>query len=158
MVWGAILDKYLALGGPAVLNFPTSDELAAGAGRFNTFLGGNVYWSPSTGAHEVHGEILSEYGGPTNFLGYPITDETGTPDGTGRFNHFTGGSIYWTPGTGAHEIHGAIRDHWAQLGWERGPLGYPRTDEYDIPTGRRSDFAHGAISWDRATGVVTVTG
>lgn len=81
-----------------------------------------------------------------------------TVDRVGRFNHFTGGSMYWTPGTAAHEVHGAIRDHWAQLGWERSPLGYPRTDEYDIPTGRRNDFVHGGISWDRATGVVTVTG
>ena len=44
------------------------------------------------------------------FLHYPVTDETGTPDGVGRFNHFEGGSIYWTPGTGAKEVHGAIRD------------------------------------------------
>jgi uncharacterized protein with LGFP repeats len=51
-----------------------------------------------------------------SFLGYPVTDETGTPDGIGRFNHFSNAaSIYWTPSTGAWSIHGAIRDKWASL-------------------------------------------
>ena len=62
-------------------------------------------------------EARSDYG-----LGYPVTDESGTPDHVGRFNHFEGGSIYWTPQTGAHEVHGAIRALWASLGWERSGL------------------------------------
>ena len=51
--------------------------------------------------HEVHGEIERHFdpdlGGVKGFLGYPLTDETVTPDGVGRFNGFQGGSIYWTP-------------------------------------------------------------
>lgn len=32
----------------------------------------------------------------------PETDETATPDGAGRYTHFTdGASIYWHPDTGA---------------------------------------------------------
>jgi hypothetical protein len=83
--------------------------------------------------HEVHGAILAKYqelGAEGSFLGYPTTDETGTPDGVGRFNHFQAGSIYWTPSTGAHEVHGLIRDFWAAHGWERNAaLGYPISDE-----------------------------
>src|SRR5262245_53087224 len=30
-------------------------------------------------------------GGPQSFLGQPLTDESSTPDGIGRFNHFQGG-------------------------------------------------------------------
>jgi uncharacterized protein with LGFP repeats len=41
------------------------------------------------------------FGGDSSFLGQPLTDELTTPDGVGRFNHFQGGSIYWTPSTGA---------------------------------------------------------
>jgi len=85
------------------------------------------------GAHEVHGEIAAHYrslGGSGSFLGYPTTDETATPDRVGRYNHFQAGSIYWTPSTGAHEVHGLIRQLWAQRGWERNAaLGYPVTDE-----------------------------
>lgn len=87
----------------------------------------------SAGAFEVHGAIREKYlalGAEASVLGYPRTDESGTPDGHGRFNHFQGGSIYWTAGTGAHEVHGLIRDRWSALGWERNPqLGYPISDE-----------------------------
>jgi uncharacterized protein with LGFP repeats len=83
--------------------------------------------------HEVHGAILEKYqelGAESSFLGYPVTDESGTPDGVGRFNHFQAGSIYWTPSTGAHEVHGLIRDYWSAHGWERNAaLGYPISDE-----------------------------
>jgi hypothetical protein len=85
------------------------------------------------GTFEVHGDIHSKYvamGAEASILGYPTTDETGTPDGVGRFNHFQAGSIYWMPNTGAHEVHGLIREFWAANGWERNPnLGYPITDE-----------------------------
>lgn len=85
------------------------------------------------GAREVHGAIRAKYlalGAEASVLGYPTTDETGTPDGIGRFNHFESGSIYWTPNTGAWEVHGLIRGYWAANGWERNPnLGYPITDE-----------------------------
>jgi len=87
----------------------------------------------SAGAFEVHGAIRDKYlalGAEASILGYPRTDESGTPDGVGRFNHFQGGSIYWTPGTSAHEVHGLIRELWSSLGWETNPqLGYPISDE-----------------------------
>ena len=89
-----------------------------------------------------------------NILGYPTTDETGTPDGVGRFNHFSNsGSIYWTPSTGAWSVHGAIRSKWASMGWERSCLGYPVSDEFAIPGGRQSNFQGGLISFSFATGV-----
>src|SRR5262249_14573546 len=74
-------------------------------------------------------------GGSSSFLGQPLTDELTTPDAIGRYNHFQGGSIYWTPQTGAHEVHGGIRDKWASVGWERSLLGYPVTDESATPDG-----------------------
>jgi hypothetical protein len=87
----------------------------------------------SAGAFEVHGAIRQKYlalGAEASILGYPRTDETGTPDGIGRYNHFQAGSIYWTPGTFAHEVHGLIRELWSNSGWERNPqLGYPISDE-----------------------------
>jgi len=90
-------------------------------------------------------------------LGYPVTDETGTPDGVGRFNGFQGGAVYWTPRTGAHEVHGAILSTWASLGWERSALGYPVSDEFVVAGGRQSNFERGSISWTAATGAVRVS-
>jgi hypothetical protein len=92
----------------------------------------DVYWSPPTGGHEVQGEIKRKYdvtGGPRSFLGLPTTDEPRTLDGSGRFNHFQNGSIFWTSHTGPMIVSGAIRDKWATLGWEHGELGYPVTDQ-----------------------------
>jgi uncharacterized protein with LGFP repeats len=156
----AIDDKYASLGGPGgFLGQPVdegagSDEMptADNRGRVRDFQGGSIYWSPDTGAFEVHGLIRvmwAQLGGERSFLGFPMTDETGTPDGVGRFNHFQGGSIYWTPNTGAHEVHGAIRDKWQSMGWETSFLGYPTSDEMPGPggQGRISSFQGGAIHW-----------
>ncbi len=90
--------------------------------------------------------LWSRLGWEHSFLGYPLTDELTTPDGIGRYNHFQGGSIYWSPSTGAHCVYGAIRDKWAALGWERSWLGYPTSDEQPFSeNGRVSTFERGAI-------------
>jgi uncharacterized protein with LGFP repeats len=156
----AIDDKYLALGGPnGFLGSPADagGELGTrdGHGRFRDFQGGTIMWSPASGAHEVHGRIRDKWaqlGGSSGFLGYPTTDESGTPDGHGRFNHFQGGSVYWTPQTDAHEVHGAIRDKWASVGWERSRLGYPLSDEMASGHARVSHFQGGTITWTPADG------
>ena len=138
LVNNPVTSYYTQLGGSgSYLGSPTDSPYPVAGGQAEDFTGGTVYWSAGTGAHAVRGAILAHYqalGGPGGFLGFPVTDETGTPDGIGRFNHFANdGSIYWTPSTGAWSVHGAIRDHWASLGWETGPLGYPTTDETRNP-------------------------
>ncbi len=137
-IHGLIRAKWSALKGElGLLGYPTTDETVGRdlnkEGRFNHFQRGSIYWHPKTGAHEVHGAIRTKYlefGAESSVLGYPRTDETSTPDRIGRFNHFQRGSVYYTPYTGAHEIHGLIRQKWAEGGWERNAgLGYPITDE-----------------------------
>lgn len=148
-VHGAIRTLWSKLGWErSFLGYPTSDEQQGrdplSRGRYSHFQGGSIYWSPKTGAHEVHGAILVKYrmlGEEASFLGYPTTDERKTPDRRGRFNHFQAGSIYWTPQTGANEVHGLIRNYWASQGWERNDaLGYPISDEL-IPD-RRIGHVH----------------
>src|SRR5205814_734246 len=129
------LDKYNSLGGSnSFLGQPITYQQTCpdGIGKYNHFQGGSIYWTPATGAWSIHGAIRDKWaalGWETSFLGYPTTDETGAPDGVGRFNHFQGGSIYWSPATGAWSVHGAIHDKWASLGWEQGYSGYPVNDE-----------------------------
>lgn len=159
---GPIYVKWTSLGGVA-WGIPDTDELAApdGVGRFNHFNGNkaSIYWTPQTGANAIWGAIRqkwAEMGWERSPLGYPATDETKTPDGIGRFNHFSkGGSIYWTPRTGAQAIWGAIRARWAELGWERSYLGYPTSDESDFPEGGRANsFEQGGIYWWPDTGAI----
>jgi glucose/arabinose dehydrogenase len=169
LVHGDILRSYLAAGGHSRLGLPLTDELPTpdGVGRFNHFANGaSVYWTSRTGAHAVYGAIRARWaatGWERGPLGYPITSETGTPDGVGRYNHFSkGGSVYWTPATGAQAVWGAIRSRWAATGWERGPLGYPRTSELATPdgVGRFTHFSGsgGSIYWSPTTGAHEVYG
>ena len=151
--------KFLLLR-PAVLGLPTTSSRPTVDNRavFSRFGNGRLY--KVNGANEafwVHGDIRSrwsELGEGGSNLGYPTSDEHSPPDAFGRCNHFEGGSIYWTPDTGAWEIYGAIRDKWASLGWETSYLGYPVSGELPIEReddtysgGRVQGFQRGEIRW-----------
>ncbi|MGY1715133.1 reprolysin-like metallopeptidase [Geodermatophilus sp. SYSU D01106] len=159
---GPVRDRWAAQGwenGP--LGYPTTDvtALSRDGGRLAHFQGGSIYWSAGTGARILTGEVYGrwaaqgwEWGG----LAYPSTDVIcGLRDG-GCFAHFQGGSIYWSPATGARLLTPRIRDAWAAGGWERGALGYPVTDAVAQPRGsERADFQNGSITVDTG-GRVTV--
>jgi uncharacterized protein with LGFP repeats len=160
LIYGLIRQKWANLGWERGPNgYPITDEADAGSGkgRFNGFQNGTIIWKRGTNeAFTVYGAIVAKWGEQNwdkGFLGFPVTDELGTPDGIGRFNHFEGGSIYWTPNTGAHLIYGLIRQKWANLGWERGPNGYPISDEEDAENGqgRSNNFQNGLIIWKAGT-------
>jgi hypothetical protein len=160
-VGGAINGKWRELGGQCGhLRACTTNELPTpdGRGRFNHFQFGSIYWTPETGAHAVWGDIRlrwEQLGWEAGRLGYPLTDETTTPDGRGRFNHFEGGSVYWTPQTGAHPVWGAIGALWASMGWERSCLGYPTSGELPYGAGVIQYFERGSITWTAAGGAVS---
>lgn len=164
-VYGTIRSKWAAMGWETGLGYPTTDQKGTpdGIGRYNHFTkGSSIYWTPTTGAHSIYGSIRAKWAalGWETGLGYPKTDEKGTPDGVGRYMHFTGkngASIYYTPSTGAHAVQGAIRAKWASLGWETSRLGYPVTDEYSVPVGRESEFRGGRLTWNSQTKVVRVS-
>ncbi len=96
-------------------------------------------------------------GGANGFLGAASIPEKTAPDGVGKYRHYQGGSIYWSPATGAHEVHGLIRGRWAELGWEQSYLGYPMTDEIDTydAEGRVTKFQGGELIWRKATNAVS---
>ncbi|GLZ47268.1 hypothetical protein Acsp06_34530 [Actinomycetospora sp. NBRC 106375] len=157
-------DHHAAHGGDGgLLGPPTGPELGTpdGFGRFRPYLQGSIYWTPGTGAHEVHGAILATWAGmgwERGALGYPLSDETATPDGIGRFNRFQNGSIYWTAATGAFEVRGAIHALWASLGFERSDLGYPLSNEETTPDrhSQHTRFQGGDIWWDAHRGAYEV--
>jgi YD repeat-containing protein len=176
-VQGAIRQLWATLGWETSLGYPVTNEGVTpdGAGRYNHFVKpgavsvaadgyhNSIYWHPSYGARDVQGAIRAKWAnlGWERGLGYPTTGESGTPDGKGRFNHFTvpGGasnSVYWTSGTGAQDVQGQIRAAWAGLGWERSWLGYPTAGQAPIAGGARSQFEGGNITWDDRAGATTV--
>ena len=141
------------------LGYPTT-ELFCGltpAGCFQDFQGGSLYWSPSTGAHLVRNAIRSAWGAngwESGWLGYPVSDEVCGLRDAGCFNHFQGGSIYSSSAGGVHAVNTVIRDRWAAVGWENGPLGYPAADPVCglAGGGCLQTFQGGRIYWSAASG------
>jgi len=162
-VRGAIRSEWARLGWETGMGFPTTGDTRTpnGVGYYNHFEGGSIYWTPFAGAHAVRGEIQKKWaalGWETN-LGFPTSSDTRTPNGVGYYTHFQGGSIYWTPFTGAHEVRGAILAEWSRLGWETN-LGFPTTGDTRLGNGRGyfTRFQGGSIYWGPSTGAHAVRG
>ncbi|MGY1706296.1 hypothetical protein ACI79C_17160 [Geodermatophilus sp. SYSU D00697] len=160
VVRGAVLQKYVALGGPAALGFPKTDDVAAsGGGRKVELQRGAIYWSSSTGAHVVRNGILATWrawGAEAGELGYPTSDHAGTPGAVGSFAQFRGGSIYWSQATGERVVRGAILERYVAFGGPR-VLGFPKT--HDVPAaggGAKVELQRGAIYWSASTGAHVV--
>ena len=148
--------KHDELGGDAgFLGAAVNDvHRASIAGFSQNFQSGTILVldEPTASAHEVHGLIGAKYfalGGPTRFLGYPVSDETdaGGP-GDGRMSSFGGGTILWKRGAPeAFELHGAIRAKYFKESRFAPLLGFPLNDE--SPTvdgvGRFNHFERGSI-------------
>ena len=102
-VGGEIAAHYDALGGcGSLVGAPITEERGTpdGVGRYSVFEQGSIYWTPSLGAHEVHGRIRDAWaaaGWEQGRLGYPISDEYA--DGDGRRNDFEHGFIHWSAAT-----------------------------------------------------------
>jgi hypothetical protein len=106
-----------------------------------------------------------QLGGENGLLGCAASDEAeagASPQGTtGRYAFFNkdvnGGLIVWHrtgPRAGqAFEVHGCMFNLYQSLGGTGSWLGFPVSDEYDVPGGRRSDFENGYIFWNAQTRV-----
>lgn len=182
---GAILDKYLALGGPADgdLGFPTIDEGAGRApnSRNTTFSAADnpvIFWTPDTGAHVVRGAINAAWdklGGSAGVLGVPSEDEVYRGEDISQV--FTGGQLTWNRKTGqftstppelAGQLAGlpvpgdattAINTARRAAGGPMGPLGAADGGQYQIGAdGVGQNYAGGKIFYSPATGANVVTG
>ena len=87
-------------------------------------------------------------------LGNAISVEQSNSDGRGHMRVYQNGSLYWTRESGAHEVHGAIREEYLRMGGENSRLGYPVSDEMPAPdgVGRTNRFEHGSIYWNPRAG------
>jgi uncharacterized protein with LGFP repeats len=155
MLRGAILDRYVATGGSKVLGFPTADDgpTSANNGAWAPVQGGAVYWSAATGAHVVRGALLARWwqlGGIGGPLGYPTGDDAAVPGGF--TTAFAGGALFWSAGTGAHMLRGAILGRYATLGGSA-TMGFPVGDDGPTTTagGAVATFTGGSLSATAAT-------
>ncbi|WP_051515784.1 hypothetical protein [Candidatus Blastococcus massiliensis] len=166
LVWGALGSPWRSTGGAdgrlgRPLGEPACGRRAGGCSQH--FQGGSVYWSPASGAHVVLGAIgqrWAQQGRELGGLGYPVGGEVCGLRGGGCFQAFQGGSVYWSPASGAHVVLGAIGQRWAQQGWELGGLGYPVGNEVCglRDGGCFQPFQGGAVYWSPRSGAHPVGG
>lgn len=181
---GAILDKYLALGGPADgdLGFPTIDEGdgRAPGSRNTTFSAADrpvIFWTLDTGARVVRGAINAAWdklGGSAAVLGVPTEDEAYHGDEISQA--FTGGQLSWNRKTNAFtttppeladqlvgleipgDVTSAISAARRMAGGPMGPLGAADGAQYPIGAdGAGQNFSGGKIFYSPATGANVLT-
>ncbi|MDK9360283.1 glucosaminidase domain-containing protein [Propionibacterium freudenreichii] len=156
---GGIGDVYFAMGGTALtdIGLPTGDERDLGNGMWvQQFQNGRIFWSPTTGAHIVHGGINDTYTslGSSAFadLGLPTSDEAAVANGWAQ--QFEKGSIFWSYATAGVVVHGNIGAIYASLGTD-GPasLGLPSGQVTTLADGSQyQQFQRGLIYWSQASG------
>jgi uncharacterized protein YkwD/uncharacterized protein YraI len=142
------------------LGYPTSNVKTGlkDGGSSQTFQGGEIFYSPKTGAKVISGGIGSVWkgsGGPNSVIGYPITNEVPGLKNGGVTQRFQNGSIVWSPATGGFISKGQIRVKWLAIGAYNSRMGYPTSNEYSAGAGvTAQNFQGGVIKYSTATGAV----
>lgn len=107
-IYGAILQQFRATGSETRWGFARMDENAAArspasgqTGRYQYFQNGLFLWTAASGAHAVHGAILTHFEttGREAQYGYPTGEEQAWGS-NGRQQTFERGTFYWTPEQG----------------------------------------------------------
>ncbi len=124
---------------------------------------GPVAWAvPDTEAVEAINDRYTTFGGEGSLLGTPVGEAVDVEGGAAQ--EYEGGAIYYSEGTGAHVMYGAILDRYRDLGGPDGSgLGFPKNDESDTGdgVGRFNDFSapEGAsIYWTPQWGASVIKG
>ena len=160
-VWtpGAIGNMYALGGAERGLGYPLTMETCGqpAQGCYQNYQHGSVVYSPATGAHISGGAIRAEWGThgyQSGGYGYPLQNEVCGQRGGGCYQLYQGGTIFWSPTTGAVGVHGAINAKYAQLGSHTGYLGWPLGPEYCAKGQCIERFQGGYISWGTGVGLV----
>jgi uncharacterized protein with LGFP repeats len=186
LLYGAVLDKFESLGGPADsdLGFPTINVVPGLVGpdsRVSTFNASDkpaIFWTPDTGAWAVRGAInvaWDKLGGSAGTLGVPVEDER--YDGDLVSQKFTGGELTWNRATNTFTTDPAgladslaglevpldattmINLAWRASGGLGGPLGARQGEQSSVgDTGAAQGYASGKIFYSPQTGAYAVTG
>jgi hypothetical protein len=156
-VIGQIWVDYEGMGESSAIGLPVAAAVAIGGGTQQVFQAAQMYLkSGAAKAFEVNGAILARFlsSGGTAAWGFPVSNEQNVmsgPAAIGRISEFERCSIYWSADSGAFEVHGDIRDEYRSVGGPGGDLGFPTSDESDVPgasaPARSNTFQHGSIVW-----------
>jgi hypothetical protein len=110
----------------------------------------HMHYVNNVRSHRVYGAICEKWItlGADRAFGAPVSEELATAHG--RVSRFADGkAIYWSGGTGAHELHGLIYQSYLAHKEDQSCLGLPISDEEATSDGRQNRFEHGLIAWTR---------
>jgi uncharacterized protein with LGFP repeats len=183
VVRGAINAAWDKLGGSAgALGVPTEDEVYKGDLISQKFTGGELSWNRKTKSFTTTPpELADQLGGlevpddPTSAINAarraaggalgPLGAREGEQfkigaDGIGQ--KFAGGTIYYSPATGANVLTGQVLEKYDSVGGPQSDLGLPTSSETGSgATSRAASFAAGdkpVIFWTPDFGAVIVRG
>lgn len=129
-VLATIRAEYMRLGGNGgTLGWPTSAQVCAGDECSQTFSGGAIFHSESSGTRSLIGDYARVYAeaGGRDVLGIPLGNPivvTGNPNGNGEGQPFANGTIYKSA-AGVFAVIKPLRDEYWIQGSNSGPLGWP---------------------------------
>ena len=93
----------------------------------------------------ITGSIRQKYDALNCSPGLPRSRQTQVAGGLRQ--KFDDATIYFSQGTGAHELHGPVLEHYVENGGPGGRLGFPITDVRRLSNGNlRAGFEHGVIT------------
>ncbi|WP_416361462.1 LGFP repeat-containing protein, partial [Microbacterium ginsengisoli] len=136
--------------GAGALGAPTGNSTCSSVTCMQSFVGGALVGTTSAGIVPVLGayrDIWVASGGVTGALGLP----TGVTQCNGRWcaAPFAGGSILWSPATGAYAVSGAVNIAWVGAGGAAGTYGLPIA---------AATTSNGKVSQRFQFGVISVNG
>lgn len=157
--YGAMFNRFIELNYESgYLGLPTSGEVGAKDGTYQTFQGGRLYWRPGyKTAMDMPNKLIGTYttaGTENGYLGLPNRSAVCGIKNGGCWMNFDGGKIYWHQDIGGFDIrYGDMQTKYAELGYENGHLGYPISRE--IITGNTCEgkidvkqiFQGGTLYW-----------
>lgn len=133
------------------------------AACWREYENGYIGWRSSTGAYVVAGASAIAYrnaGGPTGRLGYPTTSSNAIvgPNGDGSGQNFTGGQVL-VSANGAFSLTTRLLATHSYLGWVRGAIGWPVSDQVCDGAGTcAQEFQAGYLAAPASGNVISVLG
>ena len=157
--YDAIRDAWLRTGAErGTLGWPTGEQECglAGRGCRQAFQKGTIEWTAATGARVSYYDAIRDRwaasGFESGYLGWPTGDQQCGLTGRGCRQAFQRGTIEWTAATGARvSYYDDIRVLWGTLGYEKGRLGWPTTEQECAAGACTQGFQGGTIRWTAAT-------
>lgn len=149
-------------GAAGQFGFPTTEEANIpgykGAGRYQRFQGGDIYWGPRVGPVAVPKAIAKAHAslGGAKTLGMPMSDVQKVGPGVKQRFELINSHVYGKADTGYFVVLGGIQSTYEYFGGATGQLGFPIGAEKAADGGRIQQFENGALFWDSSTQVVTV--